>query len=274
VGHVTDTPSTARNTVTTPDLKVRPTALIGFAVAIGYPLLFTVLELLMKVPYTEIGTTTDSIVRGIVIPLAVCTVVMAVLASVLGWWRPVMREKPLGVKWMWAVPVILSVMVIAGIDYTQFGAIGLPYLGVLALGTAMVGFNEEITYRGIALVAFRGQYKEVWAWLLTSLMFGLLHGANLVLGQPIVPTIVQVVFAFVLGTTFYVARRVTGSLLFMMVIHALWDFGSFSFTGGLAATGVRALNPTALATYPLLLVMLIVSAIGWKKLFGKPAEYV
>ena len=256
------------------NLRVRPTALIGFAVAIGYVALFTVLELIMKVPYTQIGTTTDSVVRGIVIPMVVTTAVMAVLTSVLGWWRPVMREKPLGVKWLWAIPAILMVMVLAGINYTQLGALGLPFLGALALGTAMVGFNEEITYRGVALVGFRGQYKEVWAWFLTSLLFGLLHGANLVLGQSLALTIRQVVIAFVMGSIFYVARRVTGSLLFMMVIHALWDFGSFTVQGGYAATGHQVLTPTAIATLPLLLVMIVMGGIGWKKLFGKPAEYV
>jgi uncharacterized protein len=271
---MSETASAAPVAGTTLDLRVRPTSLIGFAVALGYPVLFTVLELIMKVPYTEIGKSADSVVRGIVIPMVVCTAVMAVLVSVLGWWRPVMREKPLGVTWMWAIPAILVVMVLAGINYTQLGAIGLPFLGALALGTAMVGFNEEITYRGIALVAFRGQYKEVWAWFLTALLFGLLHGANLVLGQPIVPTIRQVVIAFVMGSIFYVARRVTGSLLFMMVIHALWDFGSFTVEGGLAATGNQVITPTALATLPLLLVMFVICAIGWKKLFGRPAEYV
>jgi membrane protease YdiL (CAAX protease family) len=122
-------------------------------------------------------------------------------------------------------------------------------------------------------VAFRGQYKEVWVWFLTSLLFGLLHGANLVLGQSFVLTIRQVVIAFVMGSVFYVARRVTGSLLFMMVIHALWDFGSFTVAGGFAATGHQVITPTALAALPLLLVMFVICGIGWKKLFGTPVSY-
>ncbi len=271
---MTATGESARTMPSVPTLKVKPTALIGFAVGIGYALLFTVMELIMKVPYTDIGKTSDSVLRGVVIPLVVCAVVMAALTTFLGWWRPVMREKPLGVKWLWAIPVLLGLMVLAGIDYTQLGAVGAPFLLSLALGTALVGFNEEIAYRGVALVAFRGQYKEVLAWFWTSLMFGLLHGANVVLGQPLVPTIRQVVLAFLLGTVFYVARRVTGSLLFLMVIHALWDFGTFTFVGGLEATGKVAFNPAALATLPLLLVMLVMIAIASKKIFGRPAEYV
>ena len=255
-------------------LKVRPTAFIGFAVGIGYVVLFTAIELIMKMPYTDIGKTSDGVIRGVVIPMAVCAVVMAVLTTLLGWWRPVMREKPLGVTWLWAIPVLLVLTVAAGIDYTQLGALGAPYILLLALGTALVGFNEEIAYRGVALVAFRGQYKEVGVWFWTSLMFGLLHGANVLLGQPLAPTIRQVVMAFLLGTVFYAARRVTGSLPFLMVVHALWDFGSLGYQGGLAATGKAVFNPAAFATIPVILASLIMIAIAAKKVFRTPAQSV
>ena len=93
----------------TDSLKVKPTALIGFGIAIGYAVLFLVLEQLIGPPYTEIGKSAGYILSGIVIPLAICTVVMAGLTTWLGWWRPVLREKPLGVKWMWAIPILLGV---------------------------------------------------------------------------------------------------------------------------------------------------------------------
>jgi hypothetical protein len=89
-------------------LKVKPTALIGFSIAVAYPVLFLVLERFLGPAYTDIGKTADSVLRGIVIPLAICTVVTAGLTTWLGWWRPVMREKPVGVKWMWSIPVVLG----------------------------------------------------------------------------------------------------------------------------------------------------------------------
>ena len=179
--------------------KVKPTALLGFAIGLGYTVLFLVLEKFLGPSYTDIGKTADTVLRGIVVPLAICALVTAGLTSSLGWWRPVLREKPLGVKWMWAIPVVLGVVVLIGIDWAQISAVGAPYLLWLAIGTLLVGFNEEIVYRGLALVAFRGAYKEVYVWLLTSVLFGLLHGANVFLGQAVVPTIQQMVFAFVLG---------------------------------------------------------------------------
>jgi len=260
--------------------KVKPTALLGFAIGLGYTVLFLVLEKFLGPSYSDIGKTADSVLRGIVVPLAICTFVTAGLTSWLGWWRPVLREKPLGVKWMWAIPVLLGVVVLIGIDWAQISAVGAPYLLWLAVGTLLVGFNEEIVYRGLALVAFRGAYKEVYVWLLTSVLFGLLHGANVFLGQALVPTIQQMVFAFVLGGVFYVVRRVTGVLAIPMILHALWDFGSFSWAGAFA---VAKVGPAALAganwsgllmavRLPLQFALIVLCLLAAKRVFSTPAE--
>ena len=261
-------------------LKVKPTALLGFAMAIGYLGLFMVLEKFIGPSYTEIGKTSDSILRGIIIPLAICTAVTAGLTTWLGWWRPVLREKPLGVKWMWAIPITLGVLVLVGVDWAQISSLSGTYLLLLAVGTLLVGFNEETVYRGLSLVAFRGAYKEVYVWLATSILFGLLHGANLFLGQALVPTIQQIGFAFVLGSVFYVVRRVTGSLAVLMILHALWDFGSFTWAGAFAVTSIgpadlAGANWAGLlmaARLPLQAVLVIMCLIGAKKLFTTPVE--
>jgi uncharacterized protein len=272
---------TDAGTAWTDSLKVKPTALLGFAIAIGYMGLFLVLEKFLGPSYTEIGKTADSILRGIVIPLAIGTVWTAGLATWLGWWRPVLREKPLGVKWMWAIPITLGLIVLVGIDWAQISSLSGSYLLLLAVGTLLVGFNEEIVYRGLSVVAFRGAYKEVYVWLATSILFGLLHGANLFLGQPLMPTIQQIVLAFVLGSVFYVVRRVTGSLAVLMILHALWDFGSFTWAGALEVTKVGPVvvaqstvwaGLLVAARMPLQIVLVILCLIGAKKLFTTPVE--
>lgn len=261
-------------------LKVKPTALLGYAVAIGYIGLFLVLEKFIGPSYTDIGKTADSILQGIVIPLAICTVWTVGLATWFGWWRPVLREKPLGVKWMWAIPILLAAIVLVGIDWAQISSLSGTYLLLLAVGTLLVGFNEEIVYRGLSVVAFRGAYKEVYVWLATSILFGLLHGANLFLGQALAPTVQQIGLAFVLGSVFYVVRRVTGSLVVLMILHALWDFGSFTWMGAFTVTGV---GPTALVganwaglliavRLPLQAILIILCLVAAKKLFNTPVE--
>jgi membrane protease YdiL (CAAX protease family) len=35
------------------------------------------------------------------------------------------------------------------------------------------------------------------------------------------------VFAFAVGTAYYVTRRISGTLIVTMILHALWDFSTF-----------------------------------------------
>ena len=100
----------------------------------------------------------------------------------------------------------------------------------------LVGFNEELTSRGLLLVGLRGSTREVWVALVSSLLFGLMHGINIFLGQSVGETIPQIGNAFLQGLTFYILRRVTGSLLWAMLLHGAWDFSVFMLTG-------RRLNP-------------------------------
>lgn len=96
----------------------------------------------------------------------------------------------------------------------------------------LVGFTEEVTFRGVLLVGLRTRFREVWVWLITTTAFAAAHLVNIVLGRAVAETVEQVFFAFLAGTVFYVFRRVTGSLIPAMILHALWDFANFANTVG------------------------------------------
>jgi membrane protease YdiL (CAAX protease family) len=262
-------------------MRIRPRPSLGWIIGIGYALLFLGLEKIMGVGYDVIGATTGNIIRGIVIPLAAGSLVLIIVTSVLGWWRPVLRELPSGPprppRWLLVVPVLAFIAALVGIDYGNLGNMGGAMILWLALGTAMVGFSEETTYRGLAVVAFRGRYREVKVWLFSSILFGLLHGVNVVLGQGAGPTVRQVIFAFVIGSVFYSIRRISGTLIIPMVIHALWDFGSFSHVAG-KATGVATGNVDLAAAGMgllqnlLMLVAIVVILVGAKKILASKPE--
>ena len=261
-------------------MRIQPRPSLAWAIGIGYAILFLVLESIMGIDYDKIGTTTDTIVKGVVVPVAIGALVLVVVTTLLGWWRPVLRELPTDParppRWLLAVPILVFVATLLGIDYGNLGNMGAAMIAWLALGTALVGFSEEITYRGLALVGFRGGYGEVKVWLFTSLLFGLLHGVNLVLGQGAVPTIRQFFFAFVLGSVFYAIRRISGTIVVIMVLHALWDFGSFSHVAG-KATGAAAVQ-TDIATAGagllqslLVLIAIVLVIVGAKKILRPKA---
>lgn len=65
----------------------------------------------------------------------------------------------------------------------------------------------------------------MWVWIVSGALFGVLHGINVLFGQSGRDTVRQVFFAFAVGSSFYVTRQVTGTLIVGMVLHAAWDFG-------------------------------------------------
>ena len=136
-------------------------------------------------------------------------------------------------------------------------------LVMLAVGCALVGFSEEFLTRGLMIVGFRGTLTEPWVWFLSSACFGLLHGLNVFFGQSVGATVWQIGFAFVLGTAFYVTRRLTGLLVVTMVIHAVWDFGAL----GIDHAGADPSLITALLQYPIVIVafVLLVKILRSKK---------
>jgi hypothetical protein len=62
-------------------MRVRPHPSLGWIVGVGYALLFLALEAIMGIGYDQIGATAGNIIRGIVIPLAVASLVLVVVTS-------------------------------------------------------------------------------------------------------------------------------------------------------------------------------------------------
>jgi len=210
-------------------MRVTPRLWIGFAIWVGYIVIIVSVTLLSGVPYPDIGTSADSTWRGAVMDLAVAAVALVILTTLLGWWRPALLEQQRSHhKWPIFVPIIMLAAAILNIfstDWSQFDASFL--LSLLALGV-LVGFCEELMARGLVLTAFRAQLAEGWAWFLSSALFGLMHIANAILGAPWLSSLQQAGLAFASGTAFYIVRRVTGSLIWAMLLHGLWDVSVFA----------------------------------------------
>ena len=112
--------------------------------------------------------------------------------------------------------------------------------------------------RGLVLTAFRSRLREGWAWLLSSLLFGLMHLLNVALGAPFSSTIAQVAIAFGSGTAFYILRRVTGSLIAAMVLHGLWDVSVFAVGFAPKGTAFATLLAPVIAALSLAVVYWVI----------------
>ncbi|WP_431838151.1 CPBP family intramembrane glutamic endopeptidase [Cellulomonas sp. Y8] len=212
--------------------RVRPAVWIGFAAVVGYVLLVALVQRLSGVPYPELGDSGSNLFLGVGVSLVVGAIALAVLTTALGWWRPALHEQHRAAhRWPLVVPLLLTVLMVLNLVGTDWGAYDVGFFAA-SLVLMLVGFTEEIATRGLLVVALRSRLGEGWVWFLSSLTFGLIHLANLFNGQALGQTLFQVFSAFLFGTALYILRRVSGTLVWAMVLHALWDFSVFAVGRG------------------------------------------
>jgi len=186
------------------------------------------------VDYADIGAASTPWVRQFVIGLLVVLALQVAFISRKGWWGPLLNE-PTRLRAWWAFPPILLVAAAATLRFATQGLSDAPttwWVGFTAT-MALVGLTEELSFRGILLVGGRQLLDtEVKAWLFSSALFGLFHLPNALIGQALVPSVVQVFQTAIIGSSIYLVRRTSGSLIVAAVFHAVYDWmliqGAFS----------------------------------------------
>lgn len=253
-------------------MRIAPRVWIGFAVWVAYFIVILSVSLLSGVPFPEVGTSADSTWRGAVMDLAAGAALLIIITSVLGWWRPALFEQHRSTrKWPIFVPVIMFVAAILNLfstDWSQFDTSFL--LSLIALGV-LVGFCEELMARGLVLTAFRSRLSEGWVWFLTSALFGLMHLGNALLGAPLAGSLAQAALAFASGTAFYILRRVTGSLIWAMLLHGLWDVSVFAVGHAPSATPIGAFLTPVIGILALAVVYWVIKGTNEKVTTGTSA---
>lgn len=222
---------------------------VVLGVFVAYMVLVGVIWKVNRVDYATIGEGADNIRRGIVIPIGAGAALLAIATTVLGAWHDVLFEDARsGPNWALVVPVLFGLAALSNTVTIDFSAKAAA-LPMLALGTLLVGFSEEVVSRGLLVVGGReAGWSPTTVYLVSTIAFALLHGMNVFFGQSLKATITQIAIAFAAGSALYVTRLTTGTLLVGIVLHALWDFGGL----GVNATGRQPKPLTgllSLATY-------------------------
>ena len=212
-------------------LKVRPRVWIGFVIYLGYVGVVFTIQLLSGVPYDELGQSGGNLFFGAGVSLIVATVLLAITTTLLGWWRPALFDRHRSVRWPIIAPILMAVALVFNLVSTDWASYDGAFFAA-SLVLLLVGFTEELTTRGLLLTGLRGGLNEGWVWFISTALFALMHLLNATSGQSLGATIQQVGFAFLAGTIFYILRRTTGTLIWAMVLHGLWDFSTFAVTHG------------------------------------------
>ncbi len=92
-----------------------------------------------------------------------------------------------------------------------------------------IGFLEELIFRGILLLFLYQalshlKYRVFITILISSLVFGLFHIANLSEGAPLSSTLLQMGYSFLMGILWATIYMKTGNLWLSMILHALYNF--------------------------------------------------
>ena len=162
---------------------------------------------------------------GTGLPILLGGVILIAFAASVGWLRGLFARQPIrGRRWMWiavAAVLLFNVLRFATIDY---GAAGAGVVVAWLITGLFVGFAEETLTRGLVVTLMRkGGYREVTVAAVSAALFALLHAVNLLSGQPLVPTLIQLVYTFAFGVCMYLTLRVTRNLIWPILLHASTD---------------------------------------------------
>ncbi|MFE4949213.1 type II CAAX prenyl endopeptidase Rce1 family protein [Leifsonia sp. NPDC056665] len=226
-----------------------------FVIYQGVPLLFAPLFPTAPGPAAAIWLFT-------IIPITFGGLVLVAFAWSLGWLRELFGPQPIrGRGWMWiavAVVLLFNVLRFAAVDYAKAGA-GVVVAWLVA--GLCVGFAEETLTRGFVVNLMRKHgYREIAVASVSAALFAALHAGNLLTGQSVFATALQLLYTFAFGILMYLALRVTGNLVWPILLHASTDPSTFLSTlyptQGPVAAFAGLGNPAVIVTGLILLIFI------------------
>jgi membrane protease YdiL (CAAX protease family) len=130
---------------------------------------------------------------------------------------------------LWFLPAIvvliaLWVVLLSALAYVSLTAAQWQLFALVGFTTLLVGFGEEIMYRGIVLHAFLTTGRVRWAMLVSAIAFSLLHSVNVLGGLPLPNLLQQLIHTFLWGFFFAPLMLKLNNILPLIIFHWLWDF--------------------------------------------------
>ncbi|MDL2327388.1 CPBP family intramembrane metalloprotease [Ruminococcaceae bacterium OttesenSCG-928-A11] len=133
---------------------------------------------------------------------------------------------------------------------------------LLVIFTLAVGANEEIYFRGLVIhyLAEKGIKKAI---VISSVIFGVLHIATAFGGQKLLPTLLQIIFAFLVGLVLSRIVSLTKRLLPLILWHALHNF--ITYTTMLPEEGINSIDLNLVIPLLQVVILLVYFIYLWKQ---------
>jgi membrane protease YdiL (CAAX protease family) len=182
----------------------------------------------------------------------------AALLTGLRWWRVVGFRAPAAprdLRLYWLPCALVLVNLASGIAL-GFARMGLGRVAYFIAMTGLIGFVEEVFFRGLILraLASRGLWR---AALVSAVLFGLAHSLNALSGANTLAIALQIGYALAIGFGFAAVTLRTGILWPLVLIHALIDLASF-----LVSDRASAGSPTTVDMVFTILTIVVFTGYG------------
>lgn len=253
--------------------KIKPVWYIGLSIWMAYNVIIFATWAAVGADYTNLAGA-EVILQRLVLPEVLGAIFIVFAVSRLGWWPRVLQEEqrahPHWTMWVFLLFALAFVLILlAGTGWSE---IAIWHIAMIAIACSLIGFNEEVLTRGVLIFAARGSMRhEVFVWLFSTALFGLMHVPNGFFGIGLTGSTTQAIFTFLLGSGLYLLRRVSGTILLPVMVHALWDFSTF--THQVTNPGVPLLATLIqFLTYFIALVLVAVLLFRDRKSSSKPRK--
>lgn len=214
-----------------PSYRIKPTLGNALIVVVVYTIVIITLQMLSGVNYTEIGASSENLIRFVGIPIGIGSALLTSFALWSGWWKDLWKDK-YQIKdhaWLYAFPILMGLGILANFVSGNITSQPVSFILTAAVCIAFVGYSEELIFRGFVLQGSRNSgFSERMVLLIVMISFGLYHLPNLLTGSPLSAVLLQIVNAAVSGGIFYMIFRKTGYLIVPMILHTLVDFSLFT----------------------------------------------
>lgn len=196
---------------------------------VSYYVLYQLGSLLFGPLLSGTSDPAGTVLIGTASPIALGGLLLVLFAVSLGWLRELFSPQPIrGRGWMWVAPAVVLLFNVLHFATVDYGEAGIGVVIAWLVAGLFIGFAEEVLTRGFVVSLMRRSgYREIVVATVSAGLFAALHSGNLLTGQALLPTLLQLVYTFAFGICMYLALRVTGNLIWPILLHASTDSSIF-----------------------------------------------
>jgi membrane protease YdiL (CAAX protease family) len=159
--------------------RLKPNLKNALLIVFFYTIYIFLMMYFSGVPYTDFGKSSSNMLHGVLIPVAIGSLLLTIVAVWSGWWKDVWRDKYhiKGHNWMYIFVVLAVISIIGNFLKGNIGSLDTMLIFTIFVATAFVGYSEELLTRGLLIRGARGSgLSEVKVFLIVMVVFGLFHG--------------------------------------------------------------------------------------------------